>query len=93
MNAPSNAPGQTFFTKTVAVAAGQVLTIPKDFINDADFQAKLVAVAYPANQKFTDFTKYTTPGATAGLREDFRGDKTGADIKVKFPPTNTVVSP
>jgi len=89
VDAPSNAPGQTFFTKTVSVTAGQVLTIPKDFTDNADFQAKLVAVAYPPNQKFDKFTEY----AGSGVKEDFRGVKAGADIKVQLPPTNTVVSP
>jgi len=90
VNAPDNAPGQTFFTKTVAVTAGQSLIIPKDFLDNADFQAKLVAVATPPGTKFDKFTKYT---AGTAVKEDFKGRKDAPKIKIDAPPTNIVVSP
>src|SRR5947207_7512145 len=62
VNAPNNAPGQTVFTKTVAVAAGQALLVPKDFTDNADFQAKLVAVPIPGGTDLNKFTKYTRAG-------------------------------
>ena len=93
INVPNNAPGQTVFTKTVAVGAGQSLFIPKDFVNNADFQAQLVAVTTPGGTDLNKFTKYVRAGIVASVSENFDGTKEGAKIKVKKPPTSVTVSP
>ena len=93
VNAPSNAPGQTVFTKTVTVAAGQSLFIPKDFVDNADFQAQLVAVTTPPGTDLTKFQRFDRAGTFATVSESIDGKKEGGKIKLKPPPTSVVVSP
>jgi len=91
VNAPNNAPGQTVFTTTVTINAGQQVKVPTDFVDNADFLAK--TTPQPLQGGFNNMTHYVRPGTTASVSETLTGKKAGNKINVDKPPVSIVVSP
>jgi hypothetical protein len=90
VNAPNNAPGQTVFTTTVTINAGETVKVPNDFTDNADFLAK--TAPQPTQGGFEHMTHYVRTGP-ASVSETFDGKKAGSKINVKKPPVTVVVSP
>ena len=91
VNAPNNAPGQTVFTTTVTINAGQQVKVPTDFVDNADFLAK--TTPQPLQGGFNNMTHYIRSGTTASVSETLDGKRAGNKINVAKPPVSIVVSP